>query len=57
MFRDLDYYGLRLAIYVALAIGLATLFANLGSSYGSIQVKCERKSLFLLQYKSVHHMT
>ncbi|KAJ6372035.1 hypothetical protein OIU77_002374 [Salix suchowensis] len=38
MYRDLGYYWLRVAIYVLLALGLATLFNNLGSSYNSIQV-------------------
>ena len=39
MYRDLGYYWLRLAIYVALAIGLATVFYDVGFSYGSIQVR------------------
>ena len=38
MYRDIGYYWLRLAIYVALAIGLATVFYDVGSSYGSIEV-------------------
>uniref|UniRef100_A0A6N2LYJ3 ABC transporter domain-containing protein n=1 Tax=Salix viminalis TaxID=40686 RepID=A0A6N2LYJ3_SALVM len=38
MYRDLGYYWLRVAVYVLLALGLATLFNNLGSSYDSIQV-------------------
>ena len=42
MYRDIGYYWLRLAIYVALATGLATVFYDVGSSYGSIQV-WERK--------------
>ncbi|XP_004504817.1 ABC transporter G family member 1-like [Cicer arietinum] len=37
MFRDLGYYWLRLGIYVALATSLATVFYDLGTSYGSIQ--------------------
>ncbi|CAJ1936078.1 unnamed protein product [Sphenostylis stenocarpa] len=37
MYRDLGYYWLRLAIYVALAISLATIFYNLGTSYDSIK--------------------
>ncbi|KAK7400335.1 hypothetical protein VNO78_11541 [Psophocarpus tetragonolobus] len=36
MYRDLGYYWLRLAIYVALAISLATIFYDLGTSYRSI---------------------
>ncbi len=39
MYRDLGYYWLRLAIYVTLALGLATIFYDLGSTYGSIQVR------------------
>lgn len=38
MFRDLGYYWLRLAIYVGLGYGLASIYHDLGSSYGSIQV-------------------
>ena len=45
MFRDLGYYWLRLAIYVALAIGLATVFYDVGYSYGSIQVILKRDLL------------
>ncbi|XP_027347919.1 ABC transporter G family member 11-like [Abrus precatorius] len=37
MFRDLGYYWLRLAIYIALAISLATIFYDLDTSYRSIQ--------------------
>ncbi|TKY59484.1 ABC transporter G family member 11 [Spatholobus suberectus] len=37
MHRDLGYYWLRLVIYVALAISLATIFYDLGTSYRSIQ--------------------
>lgn len=39
MFRDLGYYWLRLAIYIALAITLGTVFYDLGTSYGSIKVR------------------
>jgi len=39
MYRDLGYYWLRLAIYIALAITLATVFYNLGTSYDSIKVR------------------
>jgi len=38
MFRDLGYYWLRLGIYIALAISLATVFNDLDKSNGSIQV-------------------
>lgn len=37
MYRDLGYYWLRLAIYIALALSLATIFYDLGTSYRSIQ--------------------
>ncbi|GLT97955.1 hypothetical protein SLE2022_154940 [Rubroshorea leprosula] len=39
MFRDLGYYWLRLVVYIALALGLATLFSHLGHSYNSIQAR------------------
>ncbi|KAK3185076.1 hypothetical protein Dsin_032362 [Dipteronia sinensis] len=32
MYRDLGYYWLRLAIYILLSIGLATVFHNLGTT-------------------------
>ncbi|KAG5526038.1 hypothetical protein RHGRI_032360 [Rhododendron griersonianum] len=37
MFRDVGYYWLRLAIYIALAVGLGTLYYDIGTSYSSIQ--------------------
>ncbi|MED6129665.1 hypothetical protein PIB30_110167, partial [Stylosanthes scabra] len=37
MTRDLGYYWLRLAIYIVLAISLATVFYHLGTSYTSIK--------------------
>uniref|UniRef100_A0A6N2LIF5 ABC transporter domain-containing protein n=1 Tax=Salix viminalis TaxID=40686 RepID=A0A6N2LIF5_SALVM len=39
MFRDLGYYWLRLVIYVGLGYGLASIYHDLGSSYGSIQAR------------------
>lgn len=39
MYRDLGYYWLRLAIYVCLALGLATIFQHLGTSDNSIQAR------------------
>ncbi|KAF5781112.1 putative ABC transporter, AAA+ ATPase domain, ABC-2 type transporter [Helianthus annuus] len=39
MHRDLGYYWLRLAIYIALSLGLGTIFYNVGSSYSSIQAR------------------
>ncbi|XP_027346986.1 ABC transporter G family member 11-like [Abrus precatorius] len=37
MYRDLGYYWLRLAIYIALAIALASVYYDLGTSYASIR--------------------
>nr|XP_043621919.1 ABC transporter G family member 1-like [Erigeron canadensis] len=39
MYRDLGYYWLRLAIYLALSIGIGTLFYDVGSSSSSIQAR------------------
>ncbi|KAH9712935.1 hypothetical protein KPL71_020187 [Citrus sinensis] len=39
MYRDLGYYWLRFAIYVALGLCIGTIFHNIGSSYGSIQAR------------------
>ncbi|XP_059448496.1 ABC transporter G family member 1-like [Corylus avellana] len=39
MFRDLGYYWLRLAIYIALAVGLGTVFYNIGDGDGSVQAR------------------
>ncbi|KAK9056595.1 hypothetical protein SSX86_023957 [Deinandra increscens subsp. villosa] len=39
MHRDLGYYWLRLAIYLALSFALGTLFHNAGSSYSSIEAR------------------
>ncbi|KAK6135452.1 hypothetical protein DH2020_030821 [Rehmannia glutinosa] len=44
MYRDLGYYWLRLAIYVALGLGLGSVFYDLGSNYNSIH---ERGSLLM----------
>ena len=44
MYRDLGYYWLRLGIYIALSVVLATVFSHMGMSYGSIQVS-ERKNI------------
>lgn len=38
MYRDVGYYWLRLLIYGGLAISVGTIFYNIGSSNGSIQV-------------------
>ncbi|KAG6711064.1 hypothetical protein I3842_05G035100 [Carya illinoinensis] len=39
MYRDLGYYWLRLAIYIALAIGLGTVYFDIGHTYASIQAR------------------
>ena len=39
MYRDLGYYWLRLAIYVALTVALGTIFHNVGYSNSSIKVR------------------
>ncbi|XP_042485033.1 ABC transporter G family member 1-like [Macadamia integrifolia] len=39
MFRDLGYYWLRFAIYVALCLCVGTIYHNIGHSYGSIQAR------------------
>ncbi|KAK7252305.1 hypothetical protein RIF29_36151 [Crotalaria pallida] len=54
MFRDLGYYWLRLAIYVALAISIATVFYDLGTSNGSIQ---DRGSLLMFESSFITFMT
>ncbi|XP_012853406.1 PREDICTED: ABC transporter G family member 11-like [Erythranthe guttata] len=38
MYRDLGYYWLRLAIYIALCLCVGTIYYDIGHSYGSIQV-------------------
>ncbi|KAL6959405.1 hypothetical protein U1Q18_039557 [Sarracenia purpurea var. burkii] len=39
MYRDLGYYWLHLAIYIALCLCVGTIFYDIGSSYGSIQAR------------------
>ncbi|TXG60415.1 hypothetical protein EZV62_014988 [Acer yangbiense] len=39
MYRDLGYYWLRLAVYIALCLCVGTIFFDVGFSYGSIQVR------------------
>lgn len=43
MYRDLGYYWLRLAVYVALALSLATVFHHLDYSPRSIDVSIQIK--------------
>ncbi|KAK1440278.1 hypothetical protein QVD17_06103 [Tagetes erecta] len=54
MHRDLGYYWLRLAIYLALSLGLGTLFYNVGSGYNSIQA---RSSLLMFVASFLTFMT
>ncbi|XP_022844245.1 ABC transporter G family member 11-like [Olea europaea var. sylvestris] len=39
MYRDLGYYWLRFAIYLALCLCVGTIFYDIGSDYGSIQAR------------------
>uniref|UniRef100_M1BEC9 ATP-binding cassette transporter n=1 Tax=Solanum tuberosum TaxID=4113 RepID=M1BEC9_SOLTU len=39
MYRDLGYYWLRFAIYIALCLGVGTIFHDIGHDYGSIQAR------------------
>nr|GMD04792.1 ABC transporter G family member 11-like [Ipomoea batatas] len=39
MYRDLGYYWLRFAIYIALGMGLGTVFFDIGSTYNSIHAR------------------
>nr|XP_033513941.1 ABC transporter G family member 11-like [Nicotiana tomentosiformis] len=38
MFRDLGYYWMRLATYIALALGIGSIYYDVGTSYRSIEV-------------------
>ncbi|XP_024019899.1 ABC transporter G family member 11 [Morus notabilis] len=39
MNRDLGYYWLRIAIYILVALGLGTIYYDIGTNYGSIQAR------------------
>ncbi|CAK9163270.1 unnamed protein product [Ilex paraguariensis] len=39
MYRDLGYYWLRLAIYIALCLCVGTIFYDIGFTFGSIQAR------------------
>ncbi|KAJ8765652.1 hypothetical protein K2173_014774 [Erythroxylum novogranatense] len=39
MYRDLGYYWLRLAIYIAVCLCVGTIFREIGHDYGSIQAR------------------
>ncbi|KAJ8529899.1 hypothetical protein K7X08_036734 [Anisodus acutangulus] len=39
MSRDLGYYWLRLAVYVVIAVGIGTIYYDVGFSIGSIQAR------------------
>ncbi|RWR87101.1 ABC transporter G family member 11-like protein [Cinnamomum micranthum f. kanehirae] len=40
MYRDLGYYWLRLAIFLALSLCVGTIYYDIGNNYGSIQARC-----------------
>jgi hypothetical protein len=48
MYRDLGYYWLRLAIYIALCLCVGTIFFNIGFNFASIQVIDMRYPFHLL---------
>ncbi|GMN49474.1 hypothetical protein TIFTF001_018628 [Ficus carica] len=54
MHRDWGYYWLRIVIYVALSLGLGTLYYDIGSSYESIQ---SRGSLLMFVASFLTFMT
>lgn len=39
MYRDLGYYWLRLAIYIALCLCVGTIYYDIGNDFGSIQAR------------------
>ncbi|KAF8404635.1 hypothetical protein HHK36_009523 [Tetracentron sinense] len=39
MYRDIGYYWMRLAIYIALCLCVGTIFYHIGHTYGSIQAR------------------
>ncbi|CAN0878378.1 ABC transporter G family member 1 [Linum grandiflorum] len=39
MYRDLGYYWLRLAVYIALCLCVGTIFYDIGFTFGSIQAR------------------
>ncbi|XP_055816130.1 ABC transporter G family member 1-like [Solanum dulcamara] len=39
MSRDLGYYWMRLAVYIVIAVGLGTIYYDVGFSYSSIQAR------------------
>ncbi|KAI9121037.1 hypothetical protein K1719_008070 [Acacia pycnantha] len=47
MYRDMSNYWLRLAVYVAIAISLGTIFYNVGSSIESIQARGSLLTFFV----------
>ena len=48
MYRDLGYYWLRLAIYIALCLCVGTIFYDVGFTFGSIQVMDEYNKLSIM---------
>lgn len=53
MYRDLGYYWLRLAIYIALCLCVGTIFHDIGSTYGSIQVNQMNMAFFLFFFSTL----
>ena len=56
MYRDLGYYWLPFAIYVALGLCIGTIFHDIGSSYGSIQVtlvKAQNRTCTIVQFNEI----
>jgi hypothetical protein len=49
MYRDLGYYWLRFAIYIALCLCVGTIFYDVGHTFGSIQVT-DRNQKFSFNY-------
>ncbi|XP_077222292.1 ABC transporter G family member 1-like [Tasmannia lanceolata] len=54
MYRDLGYYWLHLAIYVAISLCIGTIYTNIGYSFGSIQ---ERGSMLIFISSFLTFMT
>jgi hypothetical protein len=50
MYRDLGYYWLRFAIYIALCVCVGTIFYDVGHTFGSIQVT--EINMFSFNYNS-----
>ncbi|URE47101.1 ABC-2 type transporter [Musa troglodytarum] len=51
MYRDLGYYWLRFAIYIALCLCVGTIYYDVGHGFGSIQVMSTPRQASLRTYK------